>query len=136
MTISVAYTAADASVLSQMTSSSPMRMSDALKISHKFLFRGPDVSIGVCRVWSLEPDETFLVFVLDSEGSADVWDSSESGACFASVTFSEGLWFSGISLLDPTLLVFRSRIMFLVVLAGAMAEDTKDPTVSRESCQQ
>lgn len=136
MTISVAYTAADASVLIQIISSSPMRMSDALKISGQFLFRGADVSMGFCRIWSLERSETFSACVFDSEESVDVGDSDEPGACFTSVTFPEALWLSGVSLFDSTLLIFRSLIMFPSCLYRAMAEETKDPTASHESGKQ
>ena len=133
MTISVAYTAADASVLIQITSSSPMRMSDVLKISGQFLFRGADVSMGFCCAWLLERDETFSAFVFDSEERVDVGDSDKPGACFTSVTFPEALWFSEVSLFDSTLLIFRSLIMFPSCLYRSMAEETKDPTASRES---
>ena len=136
MTISVAYTAADASVLIQIINSSPMRMSDALKISGQFLFRGADVSMGFCRIWSLERDEMFSACVFDSEESVDVGDSDEPSACFTSVTFPEALWFSEVSLFDSTLLIFRSLIMFPSYLYRSMAEETKDPTASQESGKQ
>ena len=108
----MAYTAADASVLSQIISSSPMRISEVLRIGVKFLFQGADVLIGVCRVWSLEQAETFSVFVFDPAGSVDVWASDELGKCFALVIFSEGLRFSEVSLFDSTLLICWLPIMF------------------------
>lgn len=112
MTISVAYTAADASVLSQIISSSPMRISEVLRIGVKFLFRGADVLIGVCRVWSLEQDETFSVFVFDPAGSVDVWASDEPGECCALAISSEELRGFEVSLFDSTLFIGWLPIMF------------------------